>query len=181
MTDSNFKDLLPESRRVVLEMAANHLLSNPRLYKEFISYSLIDKTAFNTRAAYVLTYCHEIDPGLFKPFASEIIKALPIIKIDGIKRSYLKILTTVKIKNTDDVGFLIDHCFKFLNSAKETVGVKIYCAEIIFNHTVLYPDLIPELVATLEQQMKQSQPAIVSRGNKILKQLRNKKSGKTRL
>ena len=59
--------------------------------------------------------------------------------------------------------------FKLLNSYTEPFAVKAFSMTIIYNLTKKYPDIVPELKASITALLPNGSMGIKSRGNKILK------------
>ena len=66
-------------------------------------------------------------------------------------------------------GKILDVCFRLLKSSDEPIAVKAFSMTVIFNLSKKYPDIIPELRATIKALMPNGSAGIKSRGNKVLK------------
>ena len=89
-------------------------------------------------------------------------------KPDAINRNILRALQFVVVPEEYE-GEILDVSFKLLNAAKEPVAVKAFSMNVIYNLTKKYPDIIPELKASIEALLPNGSSGIKSRGNKILK------------
>ena len=56
-----------------------------------------------------------------------------------------------------------------LNSPNEPIAVKAFSMTVIFNLSKKYPDIVPELKASIEYLMPNASAGIKSRSNKILR------------
>jgi hypothetical protein len=89
-------------------------------------------------------------------------------KPDAINRNILRALQFVEIPEEHE-GPILDVSFKLLNSSSEPVAVKAFSMTVIYNLTKKYPDIKPELQASIETLLPNGSMGIKSRGNKILK------------
>lgn len=89
-------------------------------------------------------------------------------KHDAINRNILRAFQFVNIPEAHE-GNVLDVSFRLLNSPTEPVAVKAFSMTVIYNLTKKYPDIIPELKASIEALLPDGSAGIKSRGNKILK------------
>lgn len=89
-------------------------------------------------------------------------------KHNSINRNILRAFQFVAIPEQHE-GSLLDISFKLLNSNSEPIAVKAFSMTVIYNLSKKYPDIIPELRASIEALMPNGSSGIKSRGNKILK------------
>jgi hypothetical protein len=62
-------------------------------------------------------------------------------------------------------------CFGFIESMTEKPAIKAFSLTVLFNLSVQYPDIRPELKAIIEDRWDYESAAFKSRGRKILKAL----------
>jgi hypothetical protein len=129
-----------------------------------------EKDPLAWRAAWLLDGSDERHPGLAGDHIRRIIQKLPGLKSPGALRSLLRMLCRYDIPE-DDQGILIDRCFGYMVSELYPVAVKVHAMQIIYNHTLLYPELKEELQIVIEDQADNNSVGFKSRGNRILKQL----------
>lgn len=89
-------------------------------------------------------------------------------KHDAINRNILRTFQFVEIPEAHQ-GNVLDICFRLLNSTSEPIAVKAFSMTVIYRLTKKYPDIIPELKASIEALLPNGSSGIKSRGNKILK------------
>jgi hypothetical protein len=89
-------------------------------------------------------------------------------KPDAINRNILRALQFVTLPEEHE-GNILDVSFRLLNSTTEPVAVKAFSMTVIYNLTFKYPDIVPELNASLTALLPNGSMGIKSRGNKILK------------
>ena len=74
----------------------------------------------------------------------------------------------------DDQGLLVDLCFSYMVSELYPVAVKVHAMQIIYNHTLIYPELKDELITVIEDQVENNTVGFKSRGRRIIRQLENR-------
>ncbi len=85
-------------------------------------------------------------------------------------RSLLRLMCRYEIPE-EEQGLLIDLCFGYMVSELYPVAVKVHAMQIIYQHTLLYPELKEELQTVIEDQMENNSVGFSSRGRRILSQL----------
>ncbi|MFC2101250.1 hypothetical protein ACFLRZ_05415, partial [Bacteroidota bacterium] len=103
---------------------------------------------------------------------SDIIRSIPELIDDAVKRAFLKILMNYpKIEDEELLAILMNYCFRYLESHYETVAVKIYSMEILYHISNSVPEIKNELIAIIEEQVRRGTPAIKVTGQRKLKKL----------
>ena len=121
------------------------------------------------RAAWPLSYVLENHPHLADNYYDLFIELLiKKNKHPAINRNILRGLQYAKIPEKHQ-GNILDICFQLLNSAKETIAVKIFCMTILEHLSREYPEIIPELKTSIKLLLPNASPGIKNRGTKILK------------
>ncbi|MCF6364939.1 MAG: hypothetical protein L3J35_01940 [Bacteroidales bacterium] len=144
-----FKNILSNSLRVTMDIAAETVGKNPQYFKEILNISLNEKPPINWRASRVIALCTDKYPDLFIPYVNKIAQLFPSFKNDGLKRSYAYVLSKyVKYFNEDNQAGLIEICFNYMLS-DEKVAVKYNCMKLLFEMTEIIPELKGELQAAI--------------------------------
>jgi hypothetical protein len=89
-------------------------------------------------------------------------------KPDAINRNILRAFQFVEIPEKHE-GNVLDISFRLLNDPSEPVAVKAFSMTVIYNLTKKYPEIKPELRASIEVLLPDGSAGIKSRGNKVLK------------
>jgi hypothetical protein len=101
------------------------------------------------------------------------IKTLPAIKNESVRRDFLRIFADLMLPEGDEeTGRLINYCFSCLNSITRQVSIKVYSLEILYKITLKEPDLKNELALTIESVIPYNSMAFAARGRKLLKKLK---------
>ena len=124
------------------------------------------------RAAWVYAKVADINPEMAKPHVLEIPKLLLAFTHDGQKRELLKVILLFPLIE-QDMGLILNICFDWLASPKETAAVRVHSMQIVYEISKVEPDLQPELKLMLLQLMPDAEPGMLSRGTKILAKLSN--------
>ncbi len=124
------------------------------------------------RAAWPLSQCVRQHPDLIKPHLKKIIVNLREKGLsDAVKRNTLRLLQYIQIPEKLQ-GLTFDICFALLQHTKEPVAIRVFSMSVLANLTKAHPELKRELIAIIEAQMPYGSAGFVSRGKKVLRQLR---------
>jgi hypothetical protein len=112
---------------------------------------------------------------MIEPYLQQLVESLDKIKNESTLRSFLRILAFSEMSKLGSrhQGLLADFSFASLNSAFSAIAIKAYSMEILYRLALIYPDLIPELVASINKVLEYKSAGITSRGRAILKRLDN--------
>lgn len=172
MKTMKIEDLIPDSSKLAAMDAAGYLVKNPSQIKEALKLVFKDEYPLSMRAANVIEVCSEARPDLVKPYIDEIIQRLPSFKTDGVKRCFLKMISMYDLPDDEEkLSILLNCCFEWIMSAEETVAVKVFSLEILYNITQKESDLKQELISVIEDQIPKNSIAFQNRGMKTLKKL----------
>ena len=162
------EDILFDSSRRTADMAVSAIGDNPEIFKKFLNLALADRGRYTMRAARVVQLAAGRHPGLVLPYIRDVIHKLPGFKTDGLKRSVAKLLAEQSFSlDEDTLGVLTVVCFKWLADPLEKAAMKVYAMDILYKVALLYPEIKPELISTIEEQFPRSTVAVVSHGKKI--------------
>jgi hypothetical protein len=121
------------------------------------------------RASWVVSTCFDRWPYLVHPYLSDMIEYIPYAPHTGIKRSLLKILAQSNIPELK-MGELLNICFEYMENDMP-VAVKVHAMQIIYNISEKEPDIKPELITVIEDQLPRNSTGFQNRGSKLLKKL----------
>ncbi|MBN1340257.1 MAG: hypothetical protein JXA03_13085 [Bacteroidales bacterium] len=166
------REILFDSSRKAVDMAAGVTGNNPGVFKKFFDLAIEDSYPYSMRAARVVYLAANNHPELIRPFLPQIAGSLHTFRTDGVKRCFAKILTGLTCDFDNETwGRLINTCFEWLMSPDEKVAQKVYAMDILYKSSALFPGIIPELIASIEEQMPRSSVGFASFGKKVLKKL----------
>lgn len=171
--DIGLKQMISATRGIKdIEWIARSAIGNPDILQKLVDYSFMTDKNLAFKASWTLTKVSDQAPGLIYPYLKRIVTALEKSEHDSVKRSFLRIisLTDIGIIESDQHGFLADHCFRALNSEFTPVAIKAYSMEILYRLAVKYPELTNELAASVNM-MRDEEAGVKARGRIILKKL----------
>jgi len=124
------------------------------------------------RAAWSLSNCIEKYPDLLKPHFKKILGQLSNDNIhDSVKRNILRTLQFVRVPKLHQ-GITINLCFGFLSNTKEPIAIRVFAMTVLANIAKEVPELKNELIPLIEDQLPYASAGFLSRGGKVLKQLK---------
>jgi hypothetical protein len=128
------------------------------------------------RAAWPMSYCVRYHPELIRPYFKPLLDHLHKKGLHvAVTRNSLRLLQDVTIPKKFQ-GQVMNTCFDFIQSAETPIAVKAFSLTVLFQLSITYPDIRPELKLIIEEQWEHSTPAFRVRAKKILKDL-SKDSG----
>ena len=162
--------LVLESSRRNTDMVADIILKKPEFFSELVTILLKNENPASWKAAWVMDVVSEHQPELLDPHLEKIIEHLESFANDGSKREVLRMLSRSQIPE-NQVGHVITLCFDWLTTTKESVAVKMFSMEILYQISRQEPDIKMELADTIEMRMPEESPGFQSHGKKLLKKL----------
>jgi len=169
--DESLTDLLMvETSRRNTDLIADLVFSKPELFEELVSIYLRNEEPVSRRAVWVVDTVAEKLPQLLDRHLGSIVKALPSFNHDGLKRVSLRMLSRAPLPQ-NYMGELMNLCFDWLISQKESVAVKVYAMEILYRMSQTEPELKKELADSIEWRIAEGTPGFKNRGLKTLKKL----------
>ncbi len=164
------KQLLVDHSRQNADLITAAVGNSKAEFKKIIDIIYNEKAPLPQRASWILATVSEKHPALIKPYIPKMIDTVQSFKIDGIKRNMVHALSFQEIPEAYQ-GKLIDICFQFMLAADETVAVKVHAMQIIANHCKVYPELITELKAAIQDQLPKTTVAFHARARHVLKKV----------
>lgn len=126
----------------------------------------------NWRAAWTLKGIWEISPAFVEPFFGQMIKVLPTVPNNGVRREFLRILCAYPPpEKEDDLGILLNHCFDCLTNPQNPIAVKIHSISILLKIAGVIPAIKGELTTAISMAMHDGSPGMLNRGSKALRAL----------
>jgi hypothetical protein len=169
-TDILEEMLQSETSRKTVDMVADLVTQRPELFENLVSIFLRDEEPVSRRAAWVVDIITEAHPQLLPGLIDLIIPRLSSFSHDGMKRPSMRMLTRVDLTEVQ-MDSLVNLCFEWLTNPKESVSVKVYSMELLYQFSHKEPDLRKELADSIEWRFQEETPGFRNRGGKILKKL----------
>ncbi len=156
------------------QLVAQYIGGNQERFDELMEVFLQEEEwRLTQRAAWVLSHCADKYIFLIQPHLPKLVEYLTKEGLHvAIRRNITRTLTKIDIPE-ELMGLVADACFTFLANPKETVAVKAFSMEVLFQMCKKEPDLAHELIPLIEENMEHNGTAgILSKGRKILKKLK---------
>jgi hypothetical protein len=145
---------------------------SPERFAELVNVFLNGPYRVTQRAVWPLSYCIEKNPSLLSPHLKKILTILQNQDVhDSVKRNIFRMLQFSVIPKAHQ-GTVVDLGFNYLSNANEPIAVRVFAMTVLANIAHTVPELKNELIPIIEDQLPFGSAGFVSRGNKILKQLK---------
>jgi hypothetical protein len=150
---------------------ASYACSTPGRFRKLMDCFFDPDHRMVLAASWIISKSVEIQNGILDPFLPKIVAQLtnPHTKKHLIRNS-LRILELIEIPETLH-GLIMNACFDFLQEPKTEIAIKAYSMTIIYQLSLLYPEIQEELKCIIEEKWDQESPAFKSRGRKIIAQI----------
>ena len=168
----SFKERLAQGHsKEITQSIVNEVCKNPKKMDDFMQIFVNGPMRITQRAAWPLGFIAQKKPELLKPYYPILIKELDNGKNhQAVARNIIRAFQFTDIPK-EYQGVILDRCFKFLSDNNQPIAVKAFSMTVAYNLSKEYPDIIPELRASIENLLPEGSAGIKSRGKKILKQL----------
>ena len=166
--------LAKEHSKKQSQLIAHYIGGDQERFDELMDLFLHDEEwRITQRAAWVLSHCADKYLFLIQPHLPNMVAYMTK---EGnhvaIRRNIVRTLAKIDIPE-GLMGLVADACFTFLANPKETVAVKAFSMDILYQMCKKEPDLAHELIPLIEDNMEHNGTAgILSKGRKILKKLK---------
>ncbi len=167
------KEILKEHSKKQKDKIVSYIGHDPKRFAELVHVFLEGPYRVTQRAAWPVSYCIEQYPDLLKPHFRKILYQLGEKNIhDSVKRNTLRMLQFVRVPKAHQ-GITTDLCLAFLADAKEPVAIRVFAMTVLANIAKEIPELKNELIPLIEDQIPYANAGFISRGGKVLKQLKH--------
>ena len=155
--------LLQEHSKRQTIAIANYIGNNSTRFNALMKLVLGNEPLLVQRGYWVLGYCAEDHPGLFKNHIEALLEHLSKVGIhNAVKRNTLKVFQFIKVPDKM-LGAVVDICFGYLYSASEAIAVKSLSINLLIDTCMRYPELKEELIPLLHELSTHEAPAILAR------------------
>ena len=125
-------------------------------------------------ASWCVSHAVDIDTTIILPHIHNLVEIIYTTnKHDAVIRNSIRILQFVEIPEYLQ-GKVMNKCFEFIEQPSYPAAFKAYSLTVLFNLSMIYTDIKPELKTVIEVLLPTETAAFKSRGNKILKALNKK-------
>jgi hypothetical protein len=168
----SYETRLVDSSRMIADIMVADIGNDQEKFDEMMVLALRDVYPLSMRAARIIELCMPKHINLFKPHIDKIIRLLPSVKVDGLKRNFLKIFADSPIYMDEELsGQLVDLAFNYLGDQKQAISVRAYAIDILVRFVRIYPEMKPELIAILESMYTDASVGLRLKSRKIIRLL----------
>lgn len=129
-------------------------------------------------ASWILTKALELHEEMLAPYIPNLVEQITDPKnAKHLIRNSLRILERIQIPEPFH-GVIMNTCFEFIQNPKTEIAIKAYSLTIIYQLSLVYPEIQEELKCIIEEQWDHETPAFKSRGRKILAQINKSRKKK---
>ena len=163
---------LKEHSKRQCDKIVSYVGNDPERFSALVKVFLEGPYRVTQRIAWPLSYCVEENTALIHPHLTQILKYVQRPGLhDSVKRNVVRLLQFIDIPKKYQ-GTVADICFKFFSDTKESVAIRVFSMSVLANLAKEIPELKNELIPTIEDQLPYGTAAFVSRGRKVLKELK---------
>jgi hypothetical protein len=169
----HYEAKLVDSSRIIADMLVNDIDHDQVKFNEMFDLAMRDEYPLSMRAARIISLCAERYVDLVQPHISAMINSLQQIKVEGVKRGFLKIFAESPVMlNEDETGLLTDMAFNYLSNQQEAIAVRYYCIDILLKVAGQYPEIGNELSSVLNSLPDDSASGLKAKCTQALKVLK---------
>jgi hypothetical protein len=169
----NYEVKLVDSSRLLADILTDDIGNDPERFNEMMQITLRDEYPVSMRAARIIALSCSNHPELIAPCVDRIILSLKDCKTDGVRRSFLKILTEIPLHFDDEqLGVLTDLAFTWLSDPAEPISVRYYSIEILQIVSRKYPEIGTELSGMLQELVDDGSSGLKAKSRKVLNYLK---------
>ncbi|RLD78308.1 MAG: hypothetical protein DRJ10_10575 [Bacteroidetes bacterium] len=155
------------SKQKVL-LLIDKIREEPELINQVYKLAVSNEHPVAWRASWTLVHLSNSEPDLIEPFIPKIIRDIRHLKVDRQVASLLQILTKFEFSALE-AGHLFDLAISILHNTTKQMYFKLYALQFLIRFTKIVPEMIPELLLSLDDE------DLISQNKYIRKQLKNLK------
>jgi len=168
----NYKSKLVDSSRMIADILVADIAGDQDRFDEMFEISLQNSYPLSMRAARIVEICVSKHRKFILPHLNKLPDYIKASDVDGVKRSFLKILSeTPLLQEEDYLGRLTDLTFSYVENNNEAIAIRAFSIDILLKISKTFPDLKSELIPLLENMAEGSSRGLESKCKKILKKI----------
>ena len=168
----DFGELLEHNHsKATTELIVNSITKEPVLLTQLMTVFLKGNSRLRQRASWPLSFIAQKHPATMISVVPKLTEELE--KENQHPAIYRNILRTFQYLSfpEEQEGRILSRSFELLNNVEQPIAVKVFAMTVIANLAGKYPDIKPELKASIEALLPNGSPGVKSRGKKLLKKL----------
>jgi hypothetical protein len=159
-----------DSSRLNADILVDKIEEDTDVFEIVWEIMLEDTYPLSMRASRVIWLFAKKHPYYLEPRLSDMIKVLPGIRTEGVRRNMMNIITFLPVPE-EHSGFLFDLCYGLVETPDTSIAVRAYAMTILYNISKIEPGLKYELIALFESQREAASAGIMAITNKLLQKL----------
>jgi hypothetical protein len=120
------------------------------------------------KAANLLLECIGHDALVLQPYMQKLLDNLDGTAPEPVARNTFRLFQFIEVPE-EFSGRLLDKAFLYFDDESQGIAVKVFAMTVIFNASLIWPELQNELAAMIEEKLPYGSAGFKNRGNKILK------------
>ena len=165
------EEILKEHSKAQCTKIVRWVGSSQLRFDELFHLFLYDEYRVVQRAAWPVSYCVDAYPVLINKHWKTLMQHLKKPGLhDAVKRNSIRFMQQIDLPEKYH-GAIMDLCFAYMESAKESLAVKVFSMSVLANLAKHYPEIKAELKLIIEDQLPHQSAGFKSRAKKVLKQL----------
>lgn len=166
------EEILKEHSKEQCSKIVSWIGSSQERFDELFQLFLHDEYRVVQRAAWPLSNAVIAHPAFITGhFKSLLNKIKEPGQHEAVRRNGLRLLEDISIPQSWQGDFM-DLCFQLLGSATEPIAVKASCISVLGNLAIRYPEIIPEFLFIVREQLPSQSPGFKARAKKVFKKLK---------
>lgn len=162
--------LLLRHSKAQCQAAVNWVGDQPDRFDVLFECFASNDALLSQRAAWALSYTVQAHPAFINKHWSRLLKILAEPHHHpAIRRNGFRLMQDIHIPKRFQ-GKAMDLCFRWIETPHEPVAIKAFALTILYQLSLEYPEIIPELRTVIESVMPQESIAFRNRAGKFLKQ-----------
>jgi hypothetical protein len=169
---NDYTGKLVDSSRLLADILVSDIGNDLLKFDEMLRIAFRDEYPVSMRAARVISLVAERNRELIDPYIPIITDMIIKCRVDGVKRSFLKILAETPAQfDEKTIGKITDMAFKWIDDPKQAIAVRYYCIDILLKISSDYPEIGMELSEILKNMIVDTSSGLKSKSRKVLKYL----------
>jgi hypothetical protein len=159
-----------QTRETALEIA-HYACSSRKRFAALMECFLSDEYKLVQRAAWSVGWAGKQQPAMIAPYLAQLVSQLQRKEVHpAVVRNCARILQETTIPEQYQ-GQVMNACFELITTPITPAAIKAFSLTILYNLSLQYPDIQPELQLIIEEQWEKETAAFRSRGRKILQKI----------
>ncbi len=166
------KAILKEHSKEQCSKIVKYVGSSPGRFSELVAVFLEGPYRVTQRASWPISCCVEKHPNLIEPHLRSILDCVKNARVHvAVRRNVVRLLQFIEIPRRLQ-GLTAEICFELFKNTKQPIAVRVFSMTVLANLAVKLPELKNDLIPLIEDQIPYGSAGFISRGQKVLKELK---------